>query len=269
MDKINFQNGTKTSNAKITIDGVDYIVTPAQYQGGTPISATVLNTLQNNIEAALNDKLNKTNSVSSGSETNGKIEWEETGYGDKFMIVPSFTGADDANKLLIKGAVGGANTDPAYQDLVEITAKNGNVKIKGDFTSNVQEYNLADFRAGELLKSKYDPIFEPNYVLNNSLFLKTSNIVLLNFAISSVINIVEAGESTGVKNFLIFKFPPELTPILKTNTYKEYGGAPTNETVMINPNGEVYYSINHSSQNSPDWFVLSAIYDPIIYFTAK
>lgn len=53
MDKINFQDGTKVSNAKVTIDEVDYTVTPARYNGATPLSAYVMNKLQDNIEDAI------------------------------------------------------------------------------------------------------------------------------------------------------------------------------------------------------------------------
>ena len=50
MEKINFENGTLVSPAKVTIDGTDYIVTPAERTGNTPISAHVLNQLQEKIE---------------------------------------------------------------------------------------------------------------------------------------------------------------------------------------------------------------------------
>ena len=55
MDKINFQDGTKVSSAKVTIDEVDYTVTPARYSGATPLSASVLNKLQDNIEDGLDE----------------------------------------------------------------------------------------------------------------------------------------------------------------------------------------------------------------------
>lgn len=53
MLKVNFQDGTKVSNAKVTIDGVDYPVTSARYDGATPLSAYVMNKLQDNIEDAI------------------------------------------------------------------------------------------------------------------------------------------------------------------------------------------------------------------------
>lgn len=57
MDKIPFQDGTRISRAKVTIDGVDYFVTPAQFSGTTPFSAFVMNKLQENIENAINQNV--------------------------------------------------------------------------------------------------------------------------------------------------------------------------------------------------------------------
>lgn len=57
MDKVNFQDGTKISSAKVTIDGVDYPVTPARYTGATPLSSLVMNTMQDNIEDAIDQNV--------------------------------------------------------------------------------------------------------------------------------------------------------------------------------------------------------------------
>lgn len=58
MLKVNFQDGTKVSSAKVTIDEVDYPVTPARYNGATPLSSTVMNTMQDNIEDAIDQNVN-------------------------------------------------------------------------------------------------------------------------------------------------------------------------------------------------------------------
>ena len=50
MDIIQFENGTKTSNAYVEIDGEKHYVVPAQYSGNTPMSAYNLNRMQNNIK---------------------------------------------------------------------------------------------------------------------------------------------------------------------------------------------------------------------------
>lgn len=67
---------------------------------------------------------------------NGGVEWKELGYGDKFRIVPDFTGTGDNNKLLIQGIVGEAGEDGEnWVTLAEITAQNGNINIAGNITS--------------------------------------------------------------------------------------------------------------------------------------
>ena len=58
MQKVTFSDGIKVSNAKVTIDGVDYPVTPARYNGATPLSSTVMNTMQDNIEDAIDQNIN-------------------------------------------------------------------------------------------------------------------------------------------------------------------------------------------------------------------
>ena len=55
MNKIPFQDGTKTQNAYVTIEGENYQVTPAVWTGTTPVSALNLNNMQNNIENAINE----------------------------------------------------------------------------------------------------------------------------------------------------------------------------------------------------------------------
>lgn len=71
-----------------------------------------------------------------GIDMNGqkRIYWKESGCGDKFAIVPSFSGADDANLLKIQSAVGDAGTDPDMTDKVTISGSSGNVWVKGGLT---------------------------------------------------------------------------------------------------------------------------------------
>lgn len=51
MKKINFENGTLVSPAIVNEDNT---ITPAQYEGNTPISAYMLNLMQDNIEKGIN-----------------------------------------------------------------------------------------------------------------------------------------------------------------------------------------------------------------------
>ena len=56
MDKIPFEDGTKTQEAYVTIDSQNYQVTPAIWSGDTPLSAFNLNKMQDNIDNAKADK---------------------------------------------------------------------------------------------------------------------------------------------------------------------------------------------------------------------
>lgn len=49
MEILNFEDGTKTQDAYITIDGVNHTVTPAKYIGKIPLSAYNLNKMQKNL----------------------------------------------------------------------------------------------------------------------------------------------------------------------------------------------------------------------------
>ena len=64
MQKINFQDATLVTQAKVTVGGTDYEVTPATYSGGTDLDATTLNDLQDNVEASF--KNTKTTSTTDG-----------------------------------------------------------------------------------------------------------------------------------------------------------------------------------------------------------
>ena len=54
MNKIPFEDGTKTQEAYVTIDEQNYQVTPAVWSGNTPLKAFNLNKMQDNIEEAIN-----------------------------------------------------------------------------------------------------------------------------------------------------------------------------------------------------------------------
>lgn len=110
--------------------------------GATKVaSAEMAKSLKGLIDTAntnINTKLPKSGGTMTGDINygNGKgIYWKENGYGDKFKLVPDFTGADDSNVMKLQGAVGGANTDPTLYDLVKVTAKSGNVWAKGTITA--------------------------------------------------------------------------------------------------------------------------------------
>ena len=54
MDKIPFEDGVKITSAYVTINGQNYEVHPAVYEGDTPFSSLNINKMQDNIEEAIN-----------------------------------------------------------------------------------------------------------------------------------------------------------------------------------------------------------------------
>lgn len=68
---------------------------------------------------------------------NGCIEWKEDGFGDKFRILPDFTGEGSNNKLLIQSTVGASGTDPTdWKTIAYISADNGKLYILGDIDTD-------------------------------------------------------------------------------------------------------------------------------------
>ena len=54
MERINFKDGQLVKGAHVIIDGVEYEVIEAEYEGDTPLSAFVLDKLQDNVETEIN-----------------------------------------------------------------------------------------------------------------------------------------------------------------------------------------------------------------------
>lgn len=56
MQKINWENGELIRDAYVTIDNIDYSVTPEEISGNTPLDADNLNLMQDYIEEAITKK---------------------------------------------------------------------------------------------------------------------------------------------------------------------------------------------------------------------
>lgn len=67
MQIVEFENGTKTQNAYVEIDGVRHEVVPAVYTGRTPLSAYNINRAQKNL-LTHKYKLTVSTTTSSGAE---------------------------------------------------------------------------------------------------------------------------------------------------------------------------------------------------------
>lgn len=62
MQKTNWENGTIVKEAFVTIDNEEYVVTPRQIEGNTPLTADNLNEMEDNIETAIETLRSNTNS---------------------------------------------------------------------------------------------------------------------------------------------------------------------------------------------------------------
>lgn len=117
-------------------------------QAGVDIKDYINETLLNEIENELSTKMAKAGGAISGTvnmadnkitfSDNGNIEFKENGYGNKFRIIPDFSGEGDENKLLIQGITGGEGEDSNdWVTLAHITAQNGNIFINGTLTGTI------------------------------------------------------------------------------------------------------------------------------------
>ncbi len=83
MEKINFEDGQLTKKGYVVIDGKEYLINEAQYDGATPLSAYVLNKLQDNIEEGINNIQalptggTKGQVLTKQSKTEGDANWED------------------------------------------------------------------------------------------------------------------------------------------------------------------------------------------------
>lgn len=111
MDKMQFENGTLVSPAKVVIDGVEHEVTPAVYKGNTPFSAENINQMQDNIERAIavggvaGDTLPIGSVVEFASDTSVPENWllcngqavSRTEYDLLFAVIGTTWGAGDGS----------------------------------------------------------------------------------------------------------------------------------------------------------------------------
>jgi len=87
------------------------------------------------------------NSIRFGS--GGNIFFKEDGYGDKFRILPNFSGSGSSNKLVIQSTVGGAGEDlQNWKDLVYIHADTGEINLIDILTCNRIQTNKIDLNNG-------------------------------------------------------------------------------------------------------------------------
>lgn len=91
MKKIKFEDGKLIKNAYVVIDGKEYLVNDAQYDGLTPLSSYILNKIQDNIEEGIDDVQalptggTKGQVLTKQSETEGDANWEDIEANEVFV----------------------------------------------------------------------------------------------------------------------------------------------------------------------------------------
>ena len=133
MIKIPFEDGQKTQEAYTTINGQNYLVTPAVWQGKTPLSALNLNKMQSNIENTVEGytyNLILTANVNAGGEITLPFYYKvganvlQVYYMGQLLLLSS----DDAG------------TDGHYREVGEADSISNKIKLTSDWSAETGEY---------------------------------------------------------------------------------------------------------------------------------
>ena len=133
MNKIPFEDGQKTQEAYVNINGQTYNVTPAVWQGNTPLSALNLNNMQKNIEDSVETyiyNLILTANVNAGGEITLPFYYKvganvlQVYYMGQLLLLSS----DDAG------------TDGHYREVGEADSISNKIKLTTDWSADKGEY---------------------------------------------------------------------------------------------------------------------------------
>ena len=133
MIKIPFEDGQKTQEAYTTINGQNYLVTPAVWQGKTPLSALNLNKMQSNIENTVEGytyNLILTANVNAGGEITLPFYYKvganvlQVYYMGQLLLLSS----DDEG------------TDGHYREVGEADSISNKIKLTSDWSADKGEY---------------------------------------------------------------------------------------------------------------------------------
>lgn len=113
--------------------------TPVNADNLNKMDAGIANAVEKTGDTMTGDLNMQSNSLRFG--TDGNILWKEDDYGDKFRIIPDFSGAGSSNKIKIQSTIGDEGTDPTnWKDLVVIHADTGEIDLIGRTALQVTSY---------------------------------------------------------------------------------------------------------------------------------
>lgn len=222
MKKINFEAGTQISPAKVTIDNVEHNVTPAVWEGNTPLSPFVLNKMQDNIEeeitASKTTEVSEALTIENCAPVSAKLDIKngktiQEGEPSSDNIIPIRNVGDNINKCNL------GNETFSKAGLTSIV--NGSEwKISG--TSTESNYLRTDFISlGKFKAGNY------TFKITNT-NIKTTNIA---FILKDIVS-NKTISSTSVKNKIV-NFTLEEETELGVNIWNNGIGNVINGTIYL------------------------------------
>lgn len=129
MEIVEFEDGTKTQDAYVEVDGVKHEIVPARYTGNTPLNAYNLNRVQKNL-ITHKYSLSITTAISAGGIVTLPAYYK-VGQGvlDVFL---------NGERLLLSSD--DAGTDGHYRELGEADSISNQIKITTDWSLEVGDY---------------------------------------------------------------------------------------------------------------------------------
>lgn len=156
MNKINFQNGTLVSKAKVTINDTVYEVEPAEYEGTTPLNAENLNQIQTNAENSINTVQSNLNT------TNQNIE-DLTTYSTTEQVIGRWIGGEPVyRKIYVLTINGTSATAPLnISNLSQIVMVYGGIVSGNDGFFPLPNFRISD--SNKILDTEF-------YISQNTIF---------------------------------------------------------------------------------------------------